>query len=196
MGAANNFIALLSGTLLGALLAWAVWTDVKSRRISNKLILAGSLTAFTLHILLPPGAGLFAENPGALGFLKSFAGFAVGLALLMPPYLLRTMGAGDVKLMAMVGAFVGSEIIVGVTLTTLLVGGVLALVFASFKGTLSQVLGNLRYMFTFTLVKAMSGGGAKVEGPLVSTGKLPYAIAIAVGTLLYLFVLTPRGWLA
>jgi prepilin signal peptidase PulO-like enzyme (type II secretory pathway) len=52
-----------------------------------------------------PGLSLNLLLPGAAGFWQALAGFGIGLAALLPMYLMRMLGAGDVKLMAMVGAF-------------------------------------------------------------------------------------------
>jgi prepilin peptidase CpaA len=57
-------------------------------------------------------------------------------------YAMRALGAGDVKLMAMIGAFVGPGAVAGITLLTLLAGGVLALGVAGFNGRLKVMLFN------------------------------------------------------
>src|SRR5262245_7652783 len=94
-----DIITWLSATSLASALAIAVWSDVKSRRIPNKLVLAGTIVAFALQTVLPAGAGLLNPQGGSLGFLSALAGFGVGFAVLLPVYLMRAMGAGDVKLM-------------------------------------------------------------------------------------------------
>lgn len=173
----------LCAVLLGLLLAAASWTDTRTRRISNKLVLVGTLTGFTLNSVLPEGAGLFSTAPGGLGFLSALSGFAVGLGTLLPLYLLRAMGAGDVKLMAMVGAFLGPASILGAVLMTFVTGGILAITVALWKGVLLNSLANVRSMMVITMIKTMSGQGAQMEAlPVSATGKLPYALAIATGT--------------
>jgi prepilin peptidase CpaA len=109
------------------------------------------------------------------------------LALFLPLYALRAMGAGDVKLLAMVGVWLGAPAVARAALWTLLAGGVLSLVVALGSGVLRQVLGNLRFMLTSTLIKAQGGAGLSVGAPARTTGRLPYAVAIACGTGVELF---------
>ena len=99
--------SLLCLALLAGLLAAALWHDLRTRRIPNRLVLWGTVGGVVLNSMLPAGAGLFQQPFGGLGLLQSLAGAAAGLALLLPMYLLRALGAGDVKLMAMCGAFLG-----------------------------------------------------------------------------------------
>ena len=117
-------------------------------------------------------------------------GWGVGLLLLLPLYLLRMMGAGDVKLMAMIGAFVGPNDILGVFLSTLIVGGVLALVVSWRQGVLRKLIDNLTLMFLLALStnkpKPLTGNLSVVEEAPDSIGKQPYAIAIAAGTMFFL----------
>ena len=70
----------------------------------------------------------------------SFAGFVVGLALMMPGHLLGATGAGDVKLMAAVGAVVGPSTVVTAFLFTAVAGGVLAVVVAKRRGRLAATI--------------------------------------------------------
>jgi prepilin peptidase CpaA len=169
--------------LLFALLAAAVVTDVRARRIPNAVVFPGMLAAFALHALLPAGAGLFAMQFGGLGILSSLGGFALGLALLLPMYALRLMGAGDVKLLAMVGAFVGAGQILTVGLVTLVAGGVLALVFAAWQRNLRRLVANAYHMALHTTFSALAGSiAAPTIAPEAASGRLPYAIAIATAT--------------
>lgn len=172
--------------VLSLLLAGAVWQDVRSRRIPNQLVLVGLVLAFALQLVLPAGDGLFVAPFGSIGLLWSLAGFGTGLALLLPMYALRALGAGDVKLMAMVGAFVGAWPVAGITLLTLLAGGVLALVVSMYLGTLKRMLGNSMHLVTHSVFGALNGQSAAIEAPAAPSGKLPYAIAIAAGAAPYL----------
>ncbi len=169
--------------LLFALLGAAVLTDVRVRRIPNAVVFPGMLAAFALHALLPAGAGLFTTPVGGLGILSAFGGCALGLALLLPMYALRLMGAGDVKLLAMVGAFVGAGQILTVGLVTLVAGGVLALVFAAWQRNLRRLVANAYHMALHTTYSALAGTvAAPTVPPEAASGRLPYAIAIATAT--------------
>lgn len=174
-------MALLPLILLLALLAAAVWHDVRARRIPNALVFPGMLGALALHTLLPAGAGLFGTPIGGLGIGFASGGLALGLAFLLPMYALRLMGAGDVKLLAMVGAFVGAGQILTIALFTLVAGGVLALAFAAWQRKLRQLIGNACHMALHTSVSALSGSIA-VPAPASASGRLPYAVAIAAAS--------------
>jgi prepilin peptidase CpaA len=119
---------------------------------------------------------------------------AVGLALLLPMYAMRAMGAGDVKLMAMIGAFMGPQAIVSVALLTMVTGGVLALVVALLKGQLVQIITNVCQLFKHSIFRALAGTGVRIDIPPVATGKLAYAIAISGGTALYIYLSKTYAW--
>lgn len=165
--------------LIGLLLLLAAaWHDILSRRIPNALVFPGAFLGLLLNAVLPHG----------LGVLDSLAGLGVGLLLLLPFYLLRVMGAGDVKLMAMVGAFLGVRGVTGSLLYIVLAGGVLALGMACREGKLRMLLQKLKTMF---FASRGSTWGLPVAGNLPlstaeSADKLPYGVAIAAGTVAYL----------
>lgn len=186
--------SLLPAMLLATLLAASVACDIRSRRIPNRLVGAGMATGLALQATVTPGEGLFSEQFGAIGLLLALGGLALGLLLLLPMYALGALGAGDVKLMAMIGTFLGPQEMLGVTLFSLVAGGVLALLFAVFDGSLAKVLGNVRTMLLGSLLRGMSGGAARLDEPPATTGKLPYAIAIACGTVSYLLLTRLAGW--
>jgi prepilin peptidase CpaA len=160
-------LALLAGFLLAAVLA-----DVTRRRIPNLLVLTGLLAGVLCHSVLPDG----------LGIGSSLLGAALALGLFLPLYLLRAMGAGDVKLMAMVGAFVGLPNVLGATLGTLIVGGVMALAVSFANGAFGQLMRNLRFMAVDAATRVATGQAPVPGAPARSVGKLPYAIAVAGGT--------------
>jgi len=120
---------------------------------------------------------------GGSGLLLAGSGLLVGLAVWMPMYLMRTLGAGDVKLMAMVGAFLGPVAVLSASLLTCLAGGVLALAFALHKGALPRLLGNVRDMLCGAAVEMVLTARTTVHAPVASVGRLPYGVAIAAGTL-------------
>lgn len=173
---------LLPLFVLFALLGAAVWHDVRARRIPNAIVFPGALAGLLLHALLPAGAGLFGTPMGSLGVLSGLGGFGLGLAILMPMYALRLMGAGDVKLLAMVGAFAGAGQILTIALATLVAGGVLAIVFAAWQRSLRRLLGNTYQTMLATSMSALAST-VTIAKPAAASGRLPYAIAIAGATL-------------
>lgn len=178
-----GLLALLP--LVGLLLLIA-WHDVREHRVPNRLVFIGLLTGIALNGVLPSGWGFNSVIPGGLGWLSALQGFGVGMAVLLPIYWLRAMGAGDVKLMAMVGSFVGPNDVMGVVLATFVAGGLMALMVTLWSGKLGRLLQNIRLMLLGGLVKASAGQLPLMNDLPVSVGKLPYAVAIAVGTLAYL----------
>ena len=143
-------------------------------------LLLCALLALLLHAVPAPAGG-------GVDTLGALAGMALGLGLLLPMYVLRALGAGDVKLMAMVGAFVGPQQVLSATLLTLLAGGVLAALVAASQGVLRQTLLNSYCMLLHSVMRGMGGGNARLDAPPAATGKLPYAIAIAAGNIFSFF---------
>ena len=178
---------LLAGLLLGA-----VWHDVRSRRIPNRLVFPGALMGLLLNSLPVHLDGVLAPVSAPLGLPMALAGFAVGLALLLPMYAIKAMGAGDVKLMAMVGAFLGPYPVAIALLFSLLAGGVMAVFVASWNGTLLRVTSNSYHLLLQSLMRGVAGDLPRIDAPALPSGKLPYAIAIATGTFIYL-ALAARG---
>ena len=162
--------------ILVVLLLIACWQDFHDYRINNRLILAGAILGIALNTYLSTEAG----------FLDSLIGFGFGLLLLLPFYLLRIMGAGDVKLLAMIGAFVGQNDILWVFLYTLVAGGLLALIFSLWHGALRRIIDNVFLICLLALSTSKSewfkGDSSFSVEASQSAGKLPYAIAITTGT--------------
>ena len=162
------------------LLAIATVFDVKSHRIPNWLVFSGALLGFAYH----------AFSPFGIGAMASAQGLAVGLAAFMPLYLIRAMGAGDVKLMAMVGAYLEPASAFGAVLTVFIAGGVLSMAAAIRNRALSRLVENLRFIMADMSMKMMVGGAAaQVDAVPVSAGKLPYALAIATGTIMHIYLM-------
>ena len=172
--------------LLCCLLALAVWHDLRTRRIPNPLVFGGALLGLLLNSVYAGGAGLFVEPFGGIGLGWALLGLLTGLGLLLPMYMLRALGAGDVKLMAMLGAFVGPLAVAGCVVLTLLAGGVLALAVALWTGKLRAVLRNTFHMATHSMLRGLHGDAGPIDAPAAPSGRLPYAVAIAAGTLPYL----------
>jgi prepilin peptidase CpaA len=168
--------------IIGLLLVWlmiAVYQDIRYYRIPNALVLSGALVGIVLNTLYLPEAD-------TLGLLTSLSGLIVGLIVLLPLYLLRVMGAGDIKLMAMVGAFVGPAAMLSVTLYVLLAGGVLAIGLLLLRGRFVQVMDNLRLLLLLKMAKSPDWR-LPVDATVTQFyHKLPYGVAIASGTIVYL----------
>jgi prepilin peptidase CpaA len=123
---------LLKAPLLAMVLVAGIY-DIRYRRIPNWAVLAGLLLGFAGNAILSRWAGL------------GTAGLGLGLALLIyfPLYMLHGMGAGDVKLMAAVGAIAGPANWMGVLVLTGILGGVFALVLMVSQGALRATFRNI-----------------------------------------------------
>lgn len=158
---------LVTPVMLLLLLGVAAWRDLRSFRIPNWLTFGGAALGLALSLLLPSGQGL----------APSLGGWALGLALLLPFYALGAMGAGDVKLLAMAGAFTGPGGVLALGLYSMVAGGLLALVVAIGGGRLRETLHNLQGLAAgiapVTVTEGQGGAGAG--------GRLPYGVAILGG---------------
>jgi prepilin peptidase CpaA len=153
--------------------------DIRSHRIPNWLVFSGAIAGIAYQALSPYDRGM----------VHALEGLAVGLGAFMPLYMLRTMGAGDVKLMAMVGAFLGPASALGAVLTTFIVGGALAIAVAIRNKAISTLLGNLRFMMADMTMKVMAGSTSHINVSSISAGKIPYALAIAIGTAIQILLM-------
>nr|WP_281722351.1 prepilin peptidase [Nitrosomonas nitrosa] len=166
---------MIVGTLL-ILLLLASWQDIRHYRIPNILVFLGAAIGILFNTLIP-------QEMGSIGIATSLGGLGVGLVTLLPLYMLRAMGAGDIKLMAMVGAFVGPPSILMITVYVLLAGGILALSVALLRGKFSKLIDNLKFMLFLRLAGTSTMSPITTENLHQSAGKLPYGVAIAAGTL-------------
>ena len=156
--------------LIGLLLLASAF-DLARRRVPNRLLAIGLLTALMLH--------LASANPAAL-LTTYLAGFALGLLMFLPLYLLGGMAAGDVKLMAAVGAFLGPAMVFQASLATYCVGGVMALLIVLARGHGRAAFANLGALLV--LLRFGAAAPAALRQSVPSVGGMPYAVAIALGT--------------
>ncbi|MEN6328546.1 MAG: prepilin peptidase [Syntrophomonas sp.] len=123
---------LLDGFLLG-MLGLAVVYDVRSRRIPNWIVFSGMVFALLYHLYLGGCSGLF----------YSLKGLLVGIALLILPFAMGGMGAGDVKLLGMVGALKGSIFVFNCFIAMALWGGIIAIILLLIRRRLQETLWRL-----------------------------------------------------
>ena len=154
--------------LLIALLVICVITDLRERKIYNKVLLPFLIIALIVQVV----------SGGLIGLGHSLAGTAVGFSILLIPYLLGGMGAGDVKLLAVIGALKGTVFVLTAAVYMALAGGILALFVLFFrKGAFDRI--RQIAMFFGGLRSGMKLPMALDKEALNAT--YPYGVAIAIG---------------
>jgi prepilin peptidase CpaA len=155
-------------------LAVATFTDLRSRRIPNWLVapffVSGVAASAWLH--------------GWHGLGQSFAGCGLGILMYGFLFWMGGMGAGDVKLAAAIGAWIGPNQLFFALVVTAMAGGLMALCWAAFGGFLKDLFtgaGDLAFGWRDSTVRQRM----VLDNP--KTRKMPYAPAIAIGTLLSFF---------
>lgn len=159
-----------------AVLAIATFTDLQSRRIPNWLVLP----------FMAAGVAVSGWHGGWGGILDSLAGLGLAAAIFGALALLGGMGMGDVKLLAAIGAWIGPGQMVIALVLTGIAGGLMALVWALCGGFFSEL-----FQGTGRLIANFGKRGLRPHPELVLTNplarKIPYAPAIAIGTLISFF---------
>ena len=164
-----------TGVLIALLLA-AAWIDWRTMRIPNWLTVAGMAWGLAWNATSGPSI--------VDGLLFGLGGLGLGFAMFLPLWLLRVLGAGDVKLMAMVGAFLGAGGVFVAALLVGMVGGIAVALFAISHRAVRRLAGNVRDIAVSVVVPGMPlwRPGA------TSIGKLPYGVSIGAGTLAFLLL--------
>jgi prepilin peptidase CpaA len=162
---------ILAGAVLLSLVAG--WTDLRSRRIPNWLTVPGLLIGVAANTVLSGWSGLKTSLLGAL----------VGLALLLPFVLLRSLGAGDWKLAGALGAFTGPAALVDLLLGSVLVAGVMAVALVIYKRRTLQTIRNIGHILISLVRFRLPGHRVSLDNP--ESLKVPYGVALALTVVLY-----------
>jgi prepilin peptidase CpaA len=167
----------MSDLVLAAALLISLVTDLRERKIYNKVVFPATGAAILLHL----------ADGGWPGLGLSLAGWLSGIGLLMIPYLMGGMGAGDVKLLGLVGAAKGTVFVLYAGLYMFLAGGLIAMAVLIFRQGFVQ-----RLQWIACGLYAWSHGQ---RIPLITkdsfSGTYPYGVAIVAGAALCYGL---RGW--
>ena len=167
-------IAREGALILPPLLAIAGgWTDWRSRRIPNWLTVPGLVLGIAVNSWLH----------GWPGAKASLLGAGLGLALLLPFVLIRSLGAGDWKFVGALGAFLGPENLLTVLVLGILVNGLMALIMIVRKKRLRETLRNLGRMLAAFLTMHLPGPDLTLDNP--DLVKVPFGVAVAIAVILY-----------
>jgi len=157
-------------------LAVATFTDLRSRRIPNWLVLPFLVAGFVVSGWLHGGHGI----------VQSLAGMGVGAFLFGILSLMGGMGMGDVKLCAAIGAWIGPSQMLLALVMTGIAGGIIALGWAIAGGFVGEMFSG-----TGDLMFGWKKRGFRPHPEMVlhnpAARKIPYAPAIAIGTLVSFF---------
>jgi prepilin peptidase CpaA len=167
----ESIMATVEIIVLFLIVLYAVFIDIRERRIPNKLILVGLICGITSACFQIGYINIF-DRVGAL---------CIGMAILFIPFALGGIGAGDVKLLGVIGLFVGIKGVVNVSLISFIVGGGIALCaialhrLKKYKDVRSVCMSFINSIMTRKLV-------FNEEGKIA----LPFSVPLAIGTFLVL----------
>jgi prepilin peptidase CpaA len=162
---------VLAGAVLLSVIAG--WTDLRSRRIPNWLTVPGLLIGVAANTVLGGWSGLKASLLGA----------ALGLALLLPFFLLRSLGGGDWKFAGALGAFAGPGLLVDLLLGSVFVAGVMALALVIYKRRFLQTVRNIGHILISLVTFRLPGSHVTLDNP--DALKIPKGVALALTVVLY-----------
>lgn len=170
---------------------YASWIDYAQRRVPNWLNAAIAATGLVLQGLC---FGWYGPQ-GGVGW--GLLGLLVGFGVLILPWLMHGMGAGDVKLMAAIGCWLGPWLTLVSFAVGALVGGVVAVVMIYTSGRTAHALANMQTIMTKMkrVETAFSEfGGARTFGN--TSQLLPYGVPLTAGTIGVLVTSYVGGWLS
>jgi len=147
--------------------------DWRSRRIPNWLTVSG----------LVLGMAVNGAMRGWSGIRDALLGAGLGLLLLLPFVLVRSLGAGDWKLAGALGAFFGPQQLLAVLFATILIGGVMALALIVWKRRVRQTLRNMARMMAALFSFHLPGRDVSLDNP--DALKIPFGVAAAIAVILY-----------
>lgn len=152
----------------------AAATDIRSRKIPNWLTLSGVIAGLALNGVVG----------GVAGLKSSFAGMLLGFGSYLVLYCLRAMGAGDVKLMAAVGAILGPANWISVFVATAIAGGVLAVILIVSKRRVRETLWNVAFIVQeLAHFRPPQKKRSELDIRDPRALNMPHGVAIAAGTM-------------
>ena len=162
--------------MLGPAIALALiagWMDWRSRRIPNWLTVPGFLAGVLLNLWVS----------GLPGLKTSLLGAGLGLLVLLPFVALRSLGAGDWKLVGAVGALVGPGPLITVLVAAIFVAGIMAVVLIVYKRRVRQALRNVGRILAGLFSLRLPGPDLSLDSP--ESLKIPFGVAVALTVVFY-----------
>lgn len=160
--------------ILAVILASAAgWLDWRYRRIPNWLTVSGLAAGIAVNSLAGGWAGLKASLLGA----------ALGLGLLLPLVVLKSLGGGDWKLVGALGALLGPAGLIVVLLGAVFVAGIMAVALVIYQGRVRQTLRNIASIVAAIFSLRLPGSEYTLDNP--GAAKVPFGVAVALTVILY-----------
>ena len=159
--------------LATALAGIAGWTDWRSRRIPNWLTVPALFLGVAANSVIR----------GWSGTKDSLLGAGLGFALLLPFVLIRSLGAGDWKLVGAMGAVVGPRHLITILIAAVLIAGLMGVILIIWKKRVGQTARNLVRMTAAFLSLHLPGPELTLDNP--ESLKVPFGVAFALAVILY-----------
>ena len=162
---------ILVGAVVLALVAG--YTDLRSRRIPNWL----TVPAFAAGLVVNAVVGRWG------GLRSSLLGTLLAFALLLPFFLLRSLGAGDVKFAVALGAFTGPRALVDILIGSVFVAGIMALALTIYKRRFLETMRNVGHILISLVTFRLPGSHVTLDNPDALT--IPKGVALALTVVVY-----------
>ena len=172
--------ATRAGAVLNIILACAVlvslvagYTDLRWRRIPNWITVPAMVSGLALN-------GVYS---GWMGLKVSLLGAGLGLLLLLPFVLLRSLGAGDWKLAGALGSFLGPGVMINVLVLSVFVAGLMAVALVIYKGRARQTIQNMGHLVASLATFRMPASEVSLDDP--RSLKVPFGVALGMSVVFY-----------
>lgn len=152
-----------------------LYTDLTERKIYNSVILCGIVAAFVINVI---------QLNMIEGTLFTFTGLLIGILLLIIPFILGGIGAGDVKMLGMIGAFTGHGIVVHIMVASSVVGGIYALIVMLAGRNLMKRMWRIIQSFYLTAATKKIIYCSNLQDPDAEKNAIPYGVALSAGVII------------
>lgn len=160
---------------LVVILSVALYHDIREQKIKNVVTLPGAVFGVFLNSI----------EGGVNGSVFSLKGWIIPVLLLIVLYLINVMGAGDIKLFAAIGAIMGVRFAVGTIISSIYIGGLIAIVLLLVR---KQFLSRISFLLNYLLSIFRTGRLALYCNRGDTDAKFIFSTAIVPGSLLQLIL--------